>query len=431
MDKNRRTAYLTLIDVEEKKSYSNIALNHHINRLRPSSPPFVRELVYGVLENKMLLDYLIDVIVPTGSAKLRASDRVVLRMGIYILDHMDSVPEYAAVSESVELAKRYCQGREGFINAALRSYIREKDSIMLPDSNEDLVKHLSIKYSYEPWIVELWHKLYDRDFLEELLAAGNMTPDLVIRANWLKIVREELMKRLDEAGFVAEKGKLCEDALYIKNGGPLLDSRMYKSGLFSIQDEASMLVAVMLDPKHGDIVMDVCAAPGGKTMAIAERMANKGKIIASDIYIRKLNIINEEARRLGVNIVETRTWDATKTNTAMIERADKVLVDAPCSGLGVVRRKPEIKYKKKTRETDSLPAKQLQLLSASSKYVKPGGILVYSTCTINPAENQKIVKEFLKRNQTFTKDEAIQLMPNVNGTDGFYICKMRKASWLK
>jgi len=432
MDKNRRTAYLTLLEVELKKSYSNIALNQQIIRIRPESPAFVRELVYGVLENKMFLDYLIDHIVPTGSAKLNVSDKVILRMGIYQLNYMNSVPEYAAVNESVELAKRYCEGREGFINASLRTYIKEKDNIALPNREADEVKHLSIKYSYEPWIIELWLEQFDKAFVEELLVAGNQTPDLVIRVNWLKVVREELKKRLEESGFIVEKGKLCDDALYIKNGGVLVDSSFYKSGMFSIQDEASMLVAAMLDPQHGDVVMDVCAAPGGKTMAIAERMNNKGKIIASDIYIRKLNIVDQEAARLGVTIVQTRTWDAMKTDSAMAEKADRVLVDAPCSGLGVLRRKPEIKYQKKTREMDSLPVKQLQLLSASSKYVKPGGVLVYSTCTINPAENQKVIAEFLRKHTIFTKDEAIQLMPNVNGTDGFYICKMRKADlWSK
>jgi len=427
MDINRRTAYYALSDVESKKSYSNIALNNYITRLRPDSHSFVRELVYGVLENKMLLDYIIDQLVPTGSAKLKTSDRIVLRMGIYQLGYMNSVPEYAAVNESVNLAKKFCRGREGFINASLRSYIRDNYKITLPDRSEDEIRHLSIKYSYEPWIIELWLEQYDMGFVEELMKAGNCTPPLVVRANWLKTLREDLIKRLEAAGCIVEKGKLYEDALHIKKGGALVDTKMYKHGLFSIQDEASMLVAAMLNPKHGDLIMDVCAAPGGKTMAIAERMDNKGKIIASDIYMRKLNLINDEAKRLGVTNVETRTWDATKVDSAMVEKADKVLVDAPCSGLGVIRRKPEIKYKKRSSEMDSLPAKQLQILSASSKYVKAGGVIVYSTCTINPDENQRVVDQFLKKNGSFIKEDAVQLMPNVNGTDGFFICKMRKA----
>ena len=428
MDVNRKAAYFVLLDVEVKKSYSNIALNNRKFRGKLTSPAFAVELVYGVLENKMLLDYIIDQIVPTGSEKMKESDRIVLRMGIYQLEFMNSVPEYAAVNETVELAKRFCKGREGFINASLRTYIREKDGINLPDRGGNEVGYLSIKYSYEPWIIEMWLEQYsDKEFVEELLKAGNRRPGFVIRANWLKIMRDDLIKRIEAVGCTVEKGKLYDDALYVQNAHMLIDSKMFKQGLFSIQDEASMLVAAMLDPQHGDVVMDVCAAPGGKTMALAERMNNKGRIIASDIYIRKLGLINKEAQRLGIKIVETKTWDATKVDPAMVEKADRVLVDAPCSGLGVIRRKPEIKYKKKTPEMDNLPAKQLHILSASSRYVKPGGVLVYSTCTINSDENQKVTAEFLKNNPSFTKEDVIQLMPNVNGTDGFFICKMKKA----
>ena len=426
MDKNRKTAYYTLMDVESKKSYSNIILNHHILIQRPDSPAFVTELVYGVLENKMLLDYIIDQLIPTGSEKLRASDRVVLRMGIYQIGFLNSVPDYAAVNESVNLAKRFCRGREGFINAGLRTYTRERYNIRLPERGEDEIRYLSIKYSYEPWIIKLWLKQYSMEFVEELLAAGNETPDLVIRANWLKIVREDLIKRIEAKGCSVEKGKLYEDALHVKNGGILVGSRLYKNGLFSIQDESSMFAAAMLDPKHGDTVIDVCAAPGGKTMAIAERMNNKGRIIASDIYIRRLGLINKDAKRLGVTIVDTRTWDATKVDAALTEKADRVLVDVPCTGLGVIRRKPEIKYKKRTAEVDALPETQLRMLLASSEYVKPGGVIVYCTCTINPDENQNVVDEFLKRKSQFIKEEAVQLMPNVNGTDGFFVCRMRK-----
>jgi 16S rRNA (cytosine967-C5)-methyltransferase len=427
VDKNRKTAFYTLMDVELKKSYSNIVLNHHIVRCKPDSTAFVTELVYGVIENKMLLDYMIDLLVATGSAKMRMSDRTVLRMGIYQIGYMNSVPEYAAVNESVNLAKRFCKGREGFINASLRSYIKEMNNIKLPDRSEDEVRYLSVKYSYEPWIIELWRGQYDTDFVEELLIAGNATPGLVIRVNWLKTAREDLIKRLETMGCVVEKGKLYEDALHVKNGGVLIGSRLFKNGLFSIQDEGSMLAVAMLDPKHGDLVMDICAAPGGKTMAIAERMNNNGRIIASDIYIRKLGLINNEAKRLGVKIVETRTWDASKIDKEMVEKADRVIVDAPCTGLGVIRRKPEIKYKKRTAETDMLPAQQLQMLLASSQYVKQGGVLVYSTCTINLRENNDVIAEFLNKRNHFIKEEEVQLMPNVNGTDGFFICKMRKS----
>ena len=187
-----------------------------------------------------------------------------------------------------------------------------------------------------------------------------------------------------------------------------------------------MLVAEKLDPKHGETIMDVCAAPGGKTTAIAERMNNTGRIIASDIYRRKLDLIDREAKRLGITNIETRSWDATRVDSSMLQKADRVLVDAPCSGLGVARRKPEIKYKELTQDMELLPRKQLAILSASSGYVKPGGTLVYSTCTINPEENEKVTDAFLKKNNSFKMVERIQLLPNVDGTDGFYICVMKK-----
>lgn len=429
MDKNRRTAYFALKDVEEKQSYSNLALNHHISSGKPDSPAFVRELVYGVLENKIYLDYIIGKFVKTPLSKLKSSDLTVLRLGIYQLLFLDGVADYAAVNESVNLAKRYCPGREGFINGVLRSFQRAGKKVDLPDRSEDEIRYLSVKYSYEPWIIELWLKEYDADFTEALLAAGNRTPDLVIRVNSLKTTREALKQRLLADGYLASDGLLCKAALHVEGTG-LLEGKLYESGLFSVQDESSMLAVDTLDPCPGETVMDVCAAPGGKTLYIAEKMQNMGKVDARDIYKWKLSLIEKEAGRLGISVVATKTWDAAQIDFSMEEKADRVLVDAPCSGLGVIRRKPEIKYKKKNEIDALLPEKQLAILSASSKYVKPGGILVYSTCTISSHENQEVVKNFLKANPDFSKEEELQLFPNVHNTDGFYICKMKRTSLL-
>lgn len=428
MDKNRKTAYHVLVDVESKKAYSNLALNHHIVVSKPNSPAFVRELVYGVLENKMLLDYVIDQLVPTGAAKLKNSELTILRMGIYQLGYMDKVPEYAAVNESVNLAKRFTAGKKNFVNGVLRSYIREKLTIKLPDRNEDEIKYLSIKYSYEPWIIRLWLEQYDMEFVEELLAAGNATPEMVIRMNWLKTVKKDLMERLEKKGYKVQNGRLCQNAIIIE-GPNIVSNNIYEEGYYSIQDEASMLTSEKLNPQKGDFVMDVCAAPGGKTLAIAERMDNKGTIIASDIYKRKLDIIEKEANRLGITNVETRTWDATRLDSDFIGKADRVLCDVPCSGLGVIRRKPEIKYKKNDKDMETLPIKQRAILEASSQYVKMGGTLVYSTCTINKYENDRIVNDFLAKYKDFEEVERKQLLPNVDGTDGFFYCVMRRKTF--
>ncbi|MDD7016583.1 MAG: 16S rRNA (cytosine(967)-C(5))-methyltransferase RsmB [Firmicutes bacterium] len=425
MDANRKIAYLTLIDVETKKSYSNLALNHHIKIGKPSNPAFVRELVYGVLENKMTLDYYIDLLVRDGVGSLRNPELTVLRMGLYQLGFMDAVPEYAAVNESVVLAKKYCRSKSGMINGVLREYLNKKMQLRLPDRNEDEVRYLSLKYSYEPWIIELWLEDYSVDEVEKLLAAGNETPPTTIRLNWLRVMKQDLIKNLEERGFQVEEGKVAQNALNVK-GSRLLESEMYNLGMFTPQDESSMLVAQKLNPKHGDLVMDVCAAPGGKTTAIAERMNNTGRIIASDVYPRKLDLIEKEALRLGITNIETRSWDATRIDSTMIEKADGVLVDAPCSGLGVIRRKPEIKYKKLNSDMETLPLKQAAILFASSAYVKAGGTLVYSTCTINKKENEDVVDSFLKKNRDFKKLEQVQLLPSVDGTDGFFICVMKR-----
>ena len=426
MDNNRKTAYQTLLDVESKKAYSNIALNHKIAVNKPSTPAFVRELVYGVLERKLTLDYYIDQLLTEGIDSLKTPEITILRMGIYQLGYMEKVPEYAAVSECVDLAKKYCKGRAGLINGVLREYQNKKIYLTLPARDEDEIRYLSIKYSYAPWIIELWLKYYSMSFVEQLLEAGNQTPPLTVRANWLKIRKEDLKKAFRERGFEVEDGKLAQNALNVK-GSKVLDSELYRYGLFTPQDESSMLVSEKIGVKQGDLVMDVCAAPGGKTTAIAERMNNTGKIVASDIYRRKLDLVDKEARRLGITNIETRSWDATRVDSTMVKKADRVLVDAPCSGLGVVRRKPEIKYRELSEDIMMMPKKQADILSASSSYVKPGGTLVYSTCTINPEENEKIIDQFLKRNRDFEKVERTLLLPNVNGTDGFFICVMKRA----
>ncbi len=429
MDVNRKTAYLALESVESRKAYSNLALNHHISVNRPNSQGFVRELVYGVLENKLTLDYYIDQLLSEGIESLKTPELTIMRMGIYQISYMDSVPEYAAVNESVLLAKWYAKGRAGLVNAVLREYLNKRIQLRLPDRADDEIRYLSIKYSYAPWIIRLWLEHYSVEFVEALLEAGNVTPPMTVRLNWLKVMKKDLIQKLEDQKFTVEQGKLCQNALNVKGRG-LLDTEMYKLGMFTPQDESSMLVAEKLDPKHGHLVMDMCAAPGGKTTAIAERMNNTGKIIASDIYRRKLDLIDKEAKRLGITNIETRSWDATRVDSAMLNKADRVLVDAPCSGLGVVRRKPEIKYKNKSTEMELLPKKQLAILSASSSYVKPGGRLVYSTCTVNPYENERVTETFLKRNPAFSQIERTLLLPNTDGTDGFFICVMEKSSRL-
>ncbi len=426
MDQNRKTAFDTLMDIETKEAYSNLALNSNIKNNRPSNPSFVRNLVYGVLENKILLDYIINGFLKKDIKSLGAKEKTILRMGIYQLGYMNSVPEYAGVNESVKLAKKYCKGRDGFINGVLRNYARNKDKIKMPEVENDETKYFSIKYSCEPWIIKLWEKQYGKDTTKAILEATYGNQGLTIRANPLKTKVETLIERLQEKNIRCDKINNLENGIKISNAEDIIEDELYEKGLFSVQDGSSIKTVEILSPKPKEFVIDVCAAPGGKTLAIAEMMENTGEIIALDIYENKLNIVNKQSKRLGVSNIETKVWDSTKTNAEWIGKADRVLADVVCSGLGVIGKKPEIKYKKKTKEFEKLPEKQLSILKASSEYVKSGGILQYSTCTINRYENQDVVEKFIKDNKNFEVVEEKEFLPHIDGTDGFYVCKMIK-----
>lgn len=424
MDINRKTAYEVLLDVEKNGAYSNLALNNLIVKNKPDNPAFVREIVYGVLKNKNLLDYDLKFFIPNGFNKLKVQDLCILRMGAYQLLYMGSVPEYAAVSESVDLAKTFIRGKERFVNGVLRSLAGEKLRLKEPDSESNPYKYLSIVYSVEPWIAEILHNKYGFSVARDILEKSQETPNLSIRVNRLKTSREELKQLLLAYGkFEVEESEIVKDALYVK-GSSVLNTKEFRDGFFSVQDEASMIAAFSLDAKPGEFIIDVCAAPGGKTTAIAESMNNEGKILACDYYENKLGLIQSAAERLGISIISTKVNDAKKTMKEYQGLADRVLCDVPCSGLGVIRRKPEIRYKD-NNDLEELIDRQRRILTASAMYLKRGGTLVYSTCTINPDENERQIKNFLDKYQEFTKIEEHQYTP-LEGTDGFYIAKIRR-----
>ena len=423
MDINRKTAFDVLMDVEKNGAYSNLSLNSFIEKNRPDSPAFVRELAYGVLRNKLLLDWFLGQLIPSGLKKIKKQDMTLLRMGVYQLSYMKSVPEYAAVSETVNMAKKLARGRERFINGVLRGYIRNRQQLALPDREVNLEEYLSIVYSVERWIVRLWKDAYGAEKTEALLRASNETPELAVRVNLMKTDRKSLKEKLEALGFEAAESEVSDRALLVKGSG-LLDTELYREGMFSVQDEASILASDALDAKPGDCIADVCAAPGGKTFATAELMAGKGVIYAMDKYEHKLKLMEAQAKRAGIDNIRLLQHDSTVPVEELKGQMDKVLADVPCSGLGVMRRKPEIKYKGR-QELNELIERQRQILLAAASYVKAGGTLVYSTCTINPAENEKQIVEFLRGNRDFKALEQKQLLPD-GGTDGFFICRMRK-----
>ena len=428
MDKDRRIAFLILKSVEEKGEWANLAAERLIAKEGASSPAFVRELAYGVLRNRTLLDYNINGFLK--KAGLGLSERIWLRMGFYQLALMDGVEDYAAVNETVELAGKFKKGSEKFINAVLRNFQRSGGKLIYPPAESE--EYLSVRYSVHRDIAELWTRVYDKDIAERLLSASNTPAPLSIRVNTLKTRREDIAEKLEALGFETKNSGISGCGLLVKGSG-LLATRLYKEGYFSVQGESSQYAVSILDPKPGSTVIDLCAAPGGKTMAMAERMQGRGRILAFDLYEHRVKLIEKEAERLGIDIVETKTFDASEYAEELDSTADFVLADVPCSGLGTLRDNPEIKF----RLPDVIDV-QGKILENALKYVKPGGYVLYSTCTINPAENDEIIKNCSMADSNILKGvcdlerkyKAIasrQILTETNGPDGFYICLLQRS----
>ncbi len=422
MQNPREAALLALYEIEYGGAYSNMVVKDVLPKLEDSRDKgLVTQLVYGVVRRKLTLDYIISRYSKVKIKKLSKYVLLILRMGVYQLYFTDKIPESAAVNESVKLAKKYCGKSAGFVNGILHSVIRGKDTLEYP---KDKIENLSIKYSFPEEMVELF---WDTGFCEELLEALNGEPETTIRVNTLK--KEELETE-------CEVSPLYSSARILK-GTDIANNPDYLKGRIIPQDIGAMMAGLALSPKPGEVCIDMCAAPGGKTTHLGELMENNGKIYAFDIHPHKIAIINKNAERMGISIIDAKVGDASKLNTELVSKADKVLADVPCSGLGIIRRKPDIKWNKD--DIEALPEIQYKILENASKYLKPGGELVYSTCTILKRENEDVVMRFLEENQEFEliKMELpeklarenkgyITLYPNIDGTDGFFICKMKR-----
>lgn len=440
----RELALNILKDIYENQAFSNIAIKRHLkDKLNSQEENLVREIVYGVLENEIYIDYIISKASSIRLKKIHSTMLIILRIGIYQLVFMDKIPHSAAVNESVKLAKRYGhKGSIGFVNGVLRSISRDKDKFMKIDV-KDKIDYISIKYSHPRWIVERWVKEFGEEFTEKLCIENNNKPELNIRVNTLKTNKEDLIKNLQEQSMIVRQSKYSKDSLIIENPTRITETKEFLLGHFIIQDESSTLVGQIMDPKPGSLVVDVCSAPGGKATHIAQIMNNEGRILSNDIHNHKLKLIEENSSRLGISIIETAEGDATKRDESLVNIADYCLVDAPCSGFGLIRRKPEIKWNRKQSDIDELVNIQYNILNNVKDYVKVGGVLIYSTCTIENDENINLINRFLKENENFKlvniedkinnkenistlKDGYIQLYPHIHGTDGFYIAKMIK-----
>ena len=437
----RQIAFQALMDVEIDRSYSNIVLDHILSDFDtlPRDRAFISNLFYGVLEKKLLLDYNISQYSSKPVNELDVPVLIILRMGLYQIFFMNSVPASAAVNESVKLCKdNKLYKTSGFVNGILRSVARA-DELLLPNKKKGKNKYLSIKYSCPEPLIKLWRESYGDELCERILSSLDGRPPLSARTNTLRITTDELVKSFKEYGVNASASQLIPDCIQLSSTGAVEELVSYKEGLFHIQDGASQLCCKLLDAKPGHTVIDTCSAPGGKSFTIAGYMENKGRIISCDLYEHRLGLVEDGAKRLGIDIIETMCGDMSEAEN--LPKADRILCDVPCSGLGIIRRKPELRYKSDTG-VNTLPELQYKILENCAKALKSGGILIYSTCTLNPAENGNNIRKFLREHGEFEMypiilsdkikrlldepENELTLFPEREGTDGFFISIIRR-----
>ncbi|ORT99634.1 Ribosomal RNA small subunit methyltransferase B [Anaerovibrio sp. JC8] len=441
MDKARERALKIINAVHEQEAYANVALAKELRKggLSDMDRRFVTELVYGTIKAGETLDWIIRKYINRPLSKVSPIIRDILRMGVYQLKYMDKVPASAACNESVELAKRFGHaGVAKFVNGVMRTMVREPEKGAFPEGKGNATVQLALTEQHPEWLVRRWIKEFGYDEAAKLCAFDNEQAPLSLRANTLRTNRSELMLQLVSLGIDCQQSELAPEGVIVKSHGSLDDLQVLQDGYCQVQDESSMLVAHVVDPQPGELVLDVCSAPGGKTTHMAAMMENRGRIVACDVYDHKLERVRSNAERLGITIIDPLLMDAREIWQEFPQQADRVLVDAPCSGLGVLRRKPDSRWRKSPELLKELPKLQLEILRSAAAAVKPGGLLVYSTCTIAPEENQDVVKAFLEKAKEFTlehagerlpvprEDEMVQLYPQRDGTDGFFIACMRR-----
>lgn len=475
MDKVRETALKALMKIETKEAYSNLVLKKLLKNsaLDTRDRAFITELVYGTVTRQLTLDWIISMYSKTKLAKLSKWVLLILRMGIYQIVFLDKVPHSAACNTSVDLAKKYAKASSGFVNAILRNISRNGIDLNKIDTDSK-AGNMSVRYSFPKHLIEQWLSQYGEygeyghygengeygekgekgdygengecgeEFTEKLLASLLERPEFSVRVNTLKTTQEKAIESFGSEGIEAKPGRFLEEALIINNSSDISMVQPFIKGEITVQDESSMLVARILDPKAGERVLDVCAAPGGKTTHIAQLMKNEGQITAWDIYEHKVRLISENSARLGITIINALENDATQLVNSAINQYDRVLADVPCSGTGIIRRKPDIKWQQDVDNVGNLIEIQKKILYNASRYVKPGGVLVYSTCSLDDRENAQVVRAFLKterefepepllaylpeplKNKNGVNNGMLRLYPHIDETDGFFIARLKK-----
>ncbi len=418
----RKLAVKALTKIERDKAYSNIVINSFLKEtaLTKEDKALFSALVYGVLDRKITLDWVLDGFMKKPVSKTSPFTLNVLRTGLYQIMYMDKIPHSAAVNEAVKNIKQSKESKNAaFVNAVLRAAARNE--IKLPEGNTP--EEMSIKYSAPLWMTESFTDDYGTENAENLLMKSLEPPKVVLRANTVKITRGELAGKLRENGISAQEGEM-PDSLTVEKGIDVSGNELYKKGLFYVQDYASQKAVSLLAPKSGSRVLDLCAAPGGKSFTAACLMENKGEIISCDLYEQRVGLIRSSAERLGLGIIKPAVSDAAVFNPEL-GLFDYVICDVPCSGLGVIRRKPELKYKT-VNDFSHLEDIQYAILCNASEYLKDTGRILYSTCTLRSAENEKLVIRFKKEYNEFETVYEHTFLPHTDNTDGFYCALLEK-----
>ena len=432
----RETALNVLIAARQEDGWSNGLLKTYLarDRLDRRDAALATRLCYGVLQNRLRLDFYLQQLLTGKLSSLHPVVRDILHLGLYQLYEMDKVPQSAAVNESVDLAKKYCPKQKfapGLVNGVLRNAVRGMEALRQPAGWQE-------KYSHPQALIDLLKGYVGKTRIEPMLKANNEAPDMVIQVNTLKTTTQALALRLEQEGVTAMPHRWMKDCLILSGTGNLEQLPAFQEGLFYVQDAAAKLSVLCAGLQPGMRVLDCCAAPGGKSFAAAIAMEGRGEITSCDIYAHKTLLIGNGAQRLGLDIITPRQQDATAHQPQWENQMDVLICDVPCSGYGIIRKKPDIRYKN-LKEMEMLPSLQLQILKNQATYVRPGGVLLYSTCTLVQAENEGVVEAFLKENQEFSLEKLLlpeglpenetgmlALVPGEFDTDGFFIAKLRR-----
>ncbi|MEM9543066.1 MAG: 16S rRNA (cytosine(967)-C(5))-methyltransferase [Cyanobacteria bacterium P01_E01_bin.42] len=443
MSNSRQLAFNALKQIYAQGAYTDIALDRALKD--PAIPPADRglttELVYGIVRRQRSLDTLIDQLGKKTAKQQPLELRIILQIGLYQLRYLSQIPDSAAVNTAVELAKKNGFNKlSGVVNGILRQYLRlaidKNDPLKLP---EDKVKALGIFHSFPDWIVESWLPQFGFEKTEKLCQWFNQAPAIDLRVNALKTTREEMRSRLETAGITATILPQLPQTLRLQGKiGNISQLPGFKEGLWSVQDSSAQLVAYLLDPQPGETIIDACAAPGGKTTHIAEMMGDRGRILAIDRAESRLKKVQQNIRRLQLNAIEIRTGDSCNL-PELASSCDRVLLDAPCSGLGTLHRHPDIRWRQTPEKLPQLIALQQNLLKSVATWVKPGGVLVYATCTLNPRENEDLIEDFLQSHPQWEIEKPaiafpfsafasprgwLKIFPADRAMDGFFMVKL-------